>query len=199
MNIKPIFVIAFLGVDGAGKTSTINKLRVLLKNKYDEIIIHHLKPNLLNLKKNTSIINPQIDPHSKPLRSSFVSLLKIVYWLIIYKIFFLLLSKKHSCLVIFDRYVDDILIDNKRYRYNLSSKITRKIMNYFPQPDLWVILKGKIAIIHKRKNELPILELKRQSKKYINFYKSKKNALLLNTSKSIKFNVDRIIKEIIKY
>ena len=51
MNIKPIFVIAFLGVDGAGKTSTINKLRVLLKNKYDEIIIHHLKPNLLNLKK----------------------------------------------------------------------------------------------------------------------------------------------------
>ena len=82
MNIKPIFVIAFLGVDGAGKTSTINKLRVLLKNKYDEILIHHLKPNLLNLKKNTSIFNPQKDPHSKALRSSFTSLLKIFYWLI---------------------------------------------------------------------------------------------------------------------
>ena len=198
MNNKPVFVITFLGVDGAGKTSTINKLRVLLKNKYGEIIIHHLKPNLLNLKKNTSIFNPQIDPHSKPLRSSLVSLLKIFYWLIIYKIFFFLLLKKHSCLVIFDRYVDDILIDHKRYRYNLSSKITKKILKYFPQPDLWVILTGKITIIHKRKNELPILELKRQSKKYINFYKSKKNALLLNTSKSIKFNVDRIIKEIIK-
>ena len=154
MNNKPVFVITFLGVDGAGKTSTINKLRVLLKNEYGEIIIHHLKPNLLNLKKNTSIFNP----HSKPLRSSFVSLLKIVYWLIIYKIFFLLLSKKHSCLVIFDRYVDDILIDHKRYRYNLSSKITKKILKYFPQPDLWVILTGKITIIHKRKNELPILE-----------------------------------------
>jgi len=195
MNIKPVFVIAFLGVDGAGKTSTINKLRVLLKNKYDEIIIHHLKPNLLNSNKNTPVRNP----HAKPLRSSFASLLKIVYWLIIYKIFFLLISKKRSCLVIFDRYVDDILIDNKRYRYNLSSKITGKIINYFPQPDLWVILTGKITIIHKRKNELPILELKRQSKKYINFYKSKKNALLLNGLKSIKFNVDRIIKKIKKY
>jgi len=31
---------------------------------------------------------------------------------------------------------------------NLSSKITGKIINYFPQPDLWVILTGKITIIH---------------------------------------------------
>jgi len=198
MNNKPVFVITFLGIDGSGKTSTINKLKVLLKNKYDEIIIHHLRPDLLNLNKNTSIFNPPKDPHSKALRSSFTSLLKISYWLIIYKIFFFLLSKKHSCLVLFDRYVDDILIDNKRYRYNLSSKITKKILKYFPQPDLWVILTGKIANIHKRKRELPILELKKQSKKYINFYKSKKNALLLNTSKSIKFNAVRIINEIIK-
>ena len=43
MNNKPVFVITFLGIDGAGKTSTINKLKVLLKNKYDEIIIHHLR------------------------------------------------------------------------------------------------------------------------------------------------------------
>ena len=184
-----------MGSDGSGKTTIIKKLKNKLKKKFIKFQYIHLRPQLLKPKSST----PVTDPHSKPLRSSFASLLKIFYWLIIYKIFFFLLSKKRSCLVIFDRYADDILIDNKRYRYNLSSKITKKILNYFPQPDLWVILTGKIAIIHKRKNELTILELKRQSKKYINFYKSKKNALLLNTSKSIKFNVDRIIKEIIKY
>ena len=110
-----------------------------------------------------------------------------------------MLSKEKTNLILFDRYANDLLIDKKRYRYNLSSKITEKILNYFPQPDLWVVLNAELNILQQRKKELSIEELKRQAYEYVNFYKSKKNALLLDTTKSLDLNLKTIINEIIKY
>ena len=195
MKNNSLQVIAFMGVDGSGKSTIISNLKNLLDEKYDNIIINHLKPNLFGINRPIQSNNP----HSQPLRSSLFSLLKIIYWLIIYKIFFFALSKKKTNLILFDRYANDLLIDKKRYRYNLSPKITEKILNYFPQPDLWVVLNAELNILQQRKKELSIEELKRQAYEYMNFYKSKKNALLLDTTKSLDLNLKTIINEIIKY
>ena len=61
-----------------------------------------------------------------------------------------------------------------RYRFNLSNKLTQCILNFFPKPDLWIILKAPINLIEKRKKELKTKELKRQMKMYIKFSKKKK-------------------------
>ena len=84
------FCIAVMGPDGSGKTTIIKKLKNKLKKKFIKFQYIHLRPKLLKPESSA----PVTDPHSKPPRSSFASLLKIVYWLIIYKIFFFINIKK---------------------------------------------------------------------------------------------------------
>ena len=74
MKNNSLLVIAFMGVDGSGKSTIVKNLKSLLDNKYDNIIINHLKPNLFGSNRPIQ----SSSPHSKALRSSLLSLLKIL-------------------------------------------------------------------------------------------------------------------------
>ena len=182
-----------MGVDGSGKSTLINFITKKLKKKYEKIQYLHLRPYLFLTDKSTTNSNPH---KKKKLNSKFASLLKILIWLIIYKIFFLIKLRKKKQLIIFDRYAHDISIDKIRYRFNLSNKLTKFILSLFPQPHLWIILRAPIKLIEKRKKELTTKELNRQMKKYISFSKKRKNSLLLNTSENIKNNILLIEKKL---
>ena len=182
-----------MGVDGSGKSTLINKLIKSLSKKYKKIKYLHLRPYLFLLDKRTVISNPHIN---KSLHSKTISLIKILVWLFIYKFFFLLNRNKKNQLIIFDRYAHDLLIDKVRYRFNLPKKITKYILNLFPEPDLWVILKAPINIIEKRKKELSTKELRKQMKKYISFSNLKKNTFLIDTNKNYLSNITLIKKKI---
>ena len=84
-------IIAFMGVDGSGKSTLINKLCKKLSKKYNKIKYLHLRPYLFLTDKRTIIKNPHIQrtPNSK-----FLSLLKILLWLFMYKFFFTIMIKK---------------------------------------------------------------------------------------------------------
>ena len=101
-------------------------------------------------------------------------------------------------MIIFDRYVDDILIDPARYRFNLSTNKNKKIIKFFPNPNLWIILKVKPSVAYNRKKEISLKETKRQCIKYLKFAKTKKNSIVINTNKSIKQSTSMTIKEIKK-
>jgi len=192
-KIRSTTIVAFMGVDGSGKSTLIKKLIKKFKNKYKYIKYIHLRPYLFLIDK--SIVNS--DPHKKKkLTSKFISLLTILLWLIVYKFFFLFIFRKKNQLVIFDRYAHDLLIDKVRYQFNLSKKYTEFILNLFPEPHLWIFLKAPIGIIVNRKKELSQSELKRQIKKYINFSKSKKNSIIVNTNAPIQKNISLIVKNI---
>jgi len=186
-------IIAFMGVDGSGKSTLINKLCKKLSKKYNKIKYLHLRPYLFLTDKRTIIKNPHIQrtPNSK-----FLSLLKILHWLFMYKFFFTIIIKKKNQLIIFDRFAHDLLIDKIRYKFNLSNKLSNRILKLFPEPHLWIVLKAPIKTIEKRKKELSSNELKKQMKKYINFSTKKKNSLLLDTKISINKNIILIIKKI---
>ena len=73
-------VISFMGVDGSGKTTLSTKLKkILKKSKY-----LHLKPYILFQDRRRIIKNP----HEQSQSTNIVSLLRLISWLISYKVFF---------------------------------------------------------------------------------------------------------------
>jgi len=186
MNKYPL-VISFMGVDGSGKTTLSKKLKKFFKQSQ----YLHLKPYILFQDKRNVIKNP----HKKKKSFFITSIIRLLSWLISYKIFFFINKKKK--LYIFDRYVHDILIDPLRYKHNLPKNLTRFILNFFPRPDLWIFVNPPIKIIKSRKRELSDTELKRQIKEYSIFFKNIKNVLILNTKTQTNSLIKKIKKKLI--
>jgi len=185
-----------MGVDGSGKSTLIYKLSKKLSKKFKKIKYLHLRPYLFLTNKRTVNSNPH---NQKPQKSQFESLLQIFIWLFMYIFFFFINLRKKNQLIIFDRYAHDLLIDKTRYRFNLSKTLTKYILNLFPQPNLWIILRTPIQLIEKRKKELSTSELRRQMKEYINFAKTKKSKIIIDTSRNITKNLSLITKKILLY
>ena len=187
-------VISFMGVDGSGKSTLIELLRKKLKNKFKKIKYVHLRPYLILLDKSTAQANPHKTKKNWPILLNFI---RILYWLIIYRLFFYLFANKPRQLIIFDRYADDLMIDPIRYKFNLPNRITKFILNFFPNPSLWIVLNAPIKVLEKRKKELPTKELKKQIRIYLNFAKQRKNSIVINTNNSVQSSLSLIIKKLI--
>ena len=193
MSQNSSIIVSFMGVDGSGKSTLIELLRKKLKNKFRKIKYIHLRPYLILLDKSTVQSNPHNSKATWPILLNFI---RILYWLIIYRLFFYLFANNSGQLIIFDRYAHDLMIDPIRYKFNLPKGITNFILNLFPNPSLWIVLNTPIKVLEKRKKELPTKELKKQIRSYLNFAKRRKNSIVVNTNQSIQSNLSLIIKKI---
>ena len=80
VTFKKKIIISFMGVDGTGKTTLSKKLQKVIQDaKY-----LHLKPYILFLDRRTVIKNP----HYQKKSSYIISFLRLLTWLISYKVFF---------------------------------------------------------------------------------------------------------------
>ena len=104
--------ICFLGPDGSGKSTIIEQL-LTQELPFDEKEYFHLKP----IKKSSTENNAMVaDPHKYPPYSKMKSYVKLFYFIYQYNLGWLkniLPLKIKSSLVIFDRYFDDMLADNR--------------------------------------------------------------------------------------
>jgi len=158
-------VIAFLGVDGSGKSTIINSLKDL-NLPFCKFYYFHLKPRVIRLnKKNDAVTNP----HSKAEYNGTISYIKLVHFIMTYWLGFLInflpFTEKNS-LIIFDRYYDDIYIDPKRFRYGGSVDFAKFMKLFIPKPDITFVLTTSPEIIIKRKQEISFKELIRQIGEY---------------------------------
>ena len=186
-------IVSFMGVDGVGKTTLINLLKKKVKHNFSKIRYIHFRPYFFLLDKRHIIS----DPHkNKKKPYAIISFLKILYWLIVYRIYFIFLGLKKRELILFDRYAHDLSIDNIRYQFNLSQKLTKLLLNFFPEPNLWVHLEASISKIEKRKKELSRNELQKQLRKYRYFFKNKDNLIKINTNYQLNKNLNLIIGKI---
>ena len=177
LSNKTGITISFLGPDGSGKSTIINGLLDYnLPFKKKEYF--HLKPIKTKKIIDGSVIE---DPHKYPPYSSLKSYIKLLYFIYQYNMGWLkniVNLKIQSTLVIFDRYYDDMLVDNKRYRYGGSITLAKFAGKLIPKPELYFILVADAEIIYKRKQEVEYSELERQIESYSNLADNKRYFLI---------------------
>ena len=195
--MKKSYSIVFLGTDGAGKSTIIDKIIPVLKNNFNNNVFYeHLRPNLIpplsrfkGEKKEKGISTPVIDPHSKPTSGKIVSLFRFSYYLVDYIVGYWLkiIPRKLTkpCVWVFDRYYYDYLIDQKRLRINLPKWIIKTGNVIIPKPDLIICLGTDPQNIHIRKPELTLQEVIRQVSELKKFCDSNKRAVWIDTGSSI--------------
>ena len=184
-------VIAFLGPDGSGKSSVIEGVRAKLDRMGIQQRVMHWRPYGLKGREYLGI--PVGDPHNAPPRGVIQSIAKLgmlwTDWWFTY-LTILLHARAKSSVVISDRYYNDLLADPIRYRYGASRRLARWAFRFFPKPDLVFVLTGTPEVIHPRKEEVSLEELRKQLMRYHTLASSLGD-------KGRLINVDRSLDEVI--
>lgn len=202
---RPGISIAFLGVDGAGKTTIIESLKPVLSSTFHKAYNYeHLRPNLLPSiarlfgRKEEFNGGPVTNPHKSKPAGILGSFFRFNYYFIDYfwgyyiKIYIQLIKK--SSVWVFDRYYYDYFFDPKRSRINLPHWLLKFYLFIMPEPDLIFCLGGEPGVIHTRKKELPIEEIARQNKLLKKFAIENKKAFWIETTEDIEKSVASIIE-----
>jgi len=152
--------IVILGPDGVGKSTLISQLMLPCFRQSRQF---HFRPGVLGKKTSATVSQP----HTQPPRSTFSSWAKILYYFADHWVGYLsrvFPAKVRRDLVIFDRSFEDVMVDPRRYRLSGSSSLARCLSQLLPRPDLTFVLEAEPELVHARKPELEIAELRRQRK-----------------------------------
>ena len=210
------YLFSFIGVDGSGKTTTIDNVYKLLSTQLKVKIIYfgipksikkmrfqlHKFKNFAKKSETKKKINPTSENKNKLIDTFFstsVSLIKLIKNLQV-KIY-----QIRGYIVLTDRYpVENIIDDLPQWRNSYFNNIEKKLNRIFKEPNKTFLLYADEETLQVRKpdsyQDLKKNKLSLQTK-LINSFKSKSNlnlVSLIENSKSKNNNEFRIIKEILE-
>jgi thymidylate kinase len=203
-----IFLV-LIGPDGSGKSTIAKKLmesevkRFFQKKMYFHGHFHflpELKKILTFFKKGKKEFVENPNKSLEPF-GTFRSMFYPLYYGVNYFLGHLLIWKERvkGGLIIFDRYFYDYLI--QKQFINCPRWFLYFISKVIPMPDAIIYLRNNPEIIHKRKQELPIEEIERQSKFCSEIVRCFSNGFVVETSLTpdeVVANIGWIIIEKIK-
>ena len=192
-------MVVFLGSDGSGKSTVIDRVKQDLEPAFRKTQYIHLRPRL-GLAVNESDV-PVLDPHGQPARSWLVSTAKIFYFLFDYCIGYLWRlypQMVRSTFIVFDRYYHDLLVDPKRYRFGGSLWLAQLLGKLIPQPDLWILLDAPPEVLQSRKQEVSFKETVRQREAYLKMVSRFSNSVTVDASQPLDKVVANVNQEILE-
>jgi len=145
--------------------------------------MRHLKPRMVAQLRGQQI-TIVYDPHGKPQRGAFLSLVKIVVWLG-EEWYARLFHEEKNALLICDRYYHDLLVDPRRYRFGAPLWTARLIGRLMPQPSLWILLNAPAEVLQVRKQEVTPEETARQCKAYLDFIRTRGKHVVVDSSQPL--------------
>lgn len=151
--------------------------------------MRHLKPRFVaQLRNQPEII--VVDPHGKPPRGAFLSLVKIVVWLF-EEWYADLFHEKGETVLICDRYYHDLLVDPRRYRFGAPLWTAALVGELMPRPKLWVLLDAPPDVLQARKQEVTPAETARQCLAYLAFIRKQRKHVVVDASQPL----DKVIAD----
>lgn len=149
---KHVVQVVVLGVDGSGKSTLLDSLQSSLSSKVKSIERNHLKPSHgKNRNRPSAIVS---DPHGGAPRSAIFSFAKLMWWIASYHFYIRFRWRRNPTLLLWDRYIYDAAVDQRRYRIALPKSTVRALSWLAPRADLLLILNVNSGTAYARKAEL---------------------------------------------
>jgi thymidylate kinase len=157
-------LIAFLGVDGSGKSTVIDNFLHHINDEWAEIEYVHFRPDYI--LKNNSSDGPVTNPHAGKSRGLLMSIIKLLYFAVEYNYAFYVHYRKPGQLVVFDRYYYDVLADPERTKVCAPRWVINLVTRLIPVPDLVFYLYASVDVLYERKREIGRQDLEKILKMY---------------------------------
>ena len=171
-------ILVLLGTHGAGKTTTCDSLKKLIKELglIPNVLHSTSRPGLLpNIYKSKGEILYQKNSNKRKNRIFkpliLIHSLRVIYHIIDYWFFWLKsYNDRNKNIFIFDRFLYDYLVE-PRNTYGMPLIFKRLLFKFAPKPNLVAVIWENPETIFQRKKELSLSRLKFENNGYLRFSK----------------------------
>lgn len=177
------FTVAFLGPDGAGKSTIIEEVKKRIVENGNSCHAYYFAPGFLRRYRPRQGVGVTTNPHAGRQYHTFFVLAKILLMLFEFNMGMRKLRRRGG-IRLFDRYIHDLLVDPKRYRMCRTRWWMRILLNFAPRPDLFVVVIAPAEVINMRKQEVPLIETRRQVDAYKSLGAQFPETLVINNTAS---------------
>ena len=177
--------VAFLGVDGAGKSTVLERVAEDLAPAFRRVSRFHSRPRTVDLRFGEDT-GPTTEPHAQLPRSVVSSWAKLALWFADYWCGFAASIRPQltrSTFVLFDRCFADMLVDPVRYRYGGSLALLAWLVVATPSPHSIVLL--DVDPSSTRKAEVAEAELTRMRVAYRDYIRSARGGHIVDASRPL--------------
>jgi thymidylate kinase len=202
--------VAVLGPDGSGKSAVCSALasasRAVLP--FTAVSVQHLYeralPRLSELKKGRMRRTPAApatvhDPHGKRAHNLLVSLLTLTYSTVDQWLSRWLFGRARlggNKLLVHDRYMIEIVVDPKRFRYGGPRSLGGVFCRLTPPLDLVILLDAPPEVLQARKQEVPFAETSRQRETYRALIGSMPNGRIVKADRPLEQVIADVEREV---
>ncbi|CAN5577113.1 hypothetical protein BH11BAC2_BH11BAC2_08970 [soil metagenome] len=205
--------VTFSGVDGAGKSTILENVKVTLQKKYRQktIVLRH-RPSLLPIlsafrygKKNAEQKATQNLPRQGNNSSQLGSLFRFLYYYTDYLVGQFYVHFRYTLRgynVLYDRYYFDFIIDSKRSNIILPKRFLKACYYFVFKPNVNVFLYAPAEIILSRKQEMSEGDINQLTAQYKELFEdlgknNKHHHYLVINNTDLNKTLDLVIKECI--
>jgi thymidylate kinase len=192
--------IALIGPSGAGKSAVIDAIRKQFSKAYQEI--NCIETGAASPAQGSNLLPEAEDKHDQPQRGMFASidqLIRLTFGYLLAYVIQIISAMQHSKLVISDRYVYDLLVGSRRFRYKGPQWLLHLATRLIPRPDLVILLDAPARVLQLRKPESPLDEAIEQRASYLQLVRSMHDSVVINASKPLPDVIQDVESVIVDY